>query len=119
MSSYLAKILFRIRCADGDHTPQFDEQLRIIFAEDRFDAFQKARKLGHREEDQFLNELQKPVCWQFVDVTDLYQIDECQEGTEVFSRIFETEQPANYLKWIRTQAAGLLEDSLNKTEYLI
>lgn len=119
MPSYLAKIVFRIICADGDHMPQFDEQLRLIFAEDRLAAFHKARKLGHREEDQFLNEIQKPVRWQFIDVTDLYHIDESMEGTEVFSRIFESEQPGNYLKWVRTQASGLLEDSLNETSYLM
>jgi len=29
MNWYLAKLVFRIICGDGDHTPQFDEQLCV------------------------------------------------------------------------------------------
>ena len=34
MKWYLAKLIYRIICGDGTHTPQFDEQLRLIHAED-------------------------------------------------------------------------------------
>ena len=34
MKWYLAKIIYRIICGEGIHTPQFDEQLRLIHAED-------------------------------------------------------------------------------------
>ena len=30
MKWYLAKIVYRIICGEGNHTPQFDEQLRLI-----------------------------------------------------------------------------------------
>ena len=34
MNWFLAKIVYRIVCGKGEHTPQFDEQLRLIGAED-------------------------------------------------------------------------------------
>ena len=61
MNWYLTKIIYRIICGDGNHTAQFDEQLRLISAEDDLHAFIKARQLGHREEDSFLNNNRKPV----------------------------------------------------------
>ena len=45
MNWYLAKMVYRIICGDGNHTPQFDEQLRLIKAQDEFHAFQKIVKL--------------------------------------------------------------------------
>ena len=34
MKWYLAKLVYRIICGEGNHKPQFDEQLRLIYAED-------------------------------------------------------------------------------------
>ena len=33
MNWYLSKIIFRIICGEGRHTPQFDEHLRLIAGE--------------------------------------------------------------------------------------
>ncbi|MFA6946933.1 MAG: DUF4288 domain-containing protein, partial [Pedobacter sp.] len=33
MNWYVAKLIFRITCRNGNHQPQFDEQLRLISAE--------------------------------------------------------------------------------------
>jgi len=49
MNWYLAKIVFRIVCGDGEHTPQFDEQLRLILASSKEEAFKKA---GHKVEKE-------------------------------------------------------------------
>jgi hypothetical protein len=49
MKWYLAKLVYRIICGEGAHTPQFDEQLRLVCAEDDLHAFQKARATGHLE----------------------------------------------------------------------
>ena len=46
MKWFLAKLVFLIHCGNGNHTPQFDEQLRLIYAEDELHAFHKARLLG-------------------------------------------------------------------------
>jgi hypothetical protein len=49
MNWYLAKIVYRIICGDGDHTAQFDEQLRLIYAANKEDAFYKAQHIGKKK----------------------------------------------------------------------
>ena len=66
MNWYLSKIVFQIICGDGQHTPQFDEQLRLIEAEDADIAFAKAQAIGGQEQEAFLNQHQHLVQWQFV-----------------------------------------------------
>ena len=34
MNWYLTKIVYQIICGEGNHTAQFDEQLRLIAADD-------------------------------------------------------------------------------------
>ena len=53
MKWYLAKMVFRIICGEGEHTPQFDEQLRLVAGLTKEEAFQKAREMGRKEEEAF------------------------------------------------------------------
>jgi hypothetical protein len=46
MNWYLTKIVFQIICGDGDHTPQFDEQLRLISASSKEAAISKAQHMA-------------------------------------------------------------------------
>lgn len=59
MSWFLSKIVYQIICGEGDHTPQFDEQLRLIEADDEATAFTKARTIGELEQEMFFNQQQK------------------------------------------------------------
>lgn len=115
MKWYLAKIVYRIICGDGNHTPQFDEQLRLIEAEDDMHAFQKARIMGDMEEDTFLNNAQKPVLWKFIDVAELHPLDNLTDGIEIHSRIAEEENATVYIKSIKDRAKYLHEACLQKT----
>jgi len=76
MNWYLAKIVFKIICGNGNHAAQFDEQLRLVNANTKMLALQKAIELGKSEEDMFLNIHQQPVHWQFVNVSELYKMEE-------------------------------------------
>ena len=68
MNWYLAKIVYRIICGEGNHVGQFDEQLRLVTASNKEDAFQKAQFIGKQEEEFFLNDRQQLVQWQFINV---------------------------------------------------
>ena len=114
MKWYLAKLVYRIICGDGNHTPQFDEQLRLVNAEDDLDAFQKARTTGHREEDSFLNNIKKPVHWKFIDISELHPLTELIDGAELYSRICEHEAADEYMKNTRQRARFILESSMQK-----
>jgi hypothetical protein len=118
MKWYLAKIVYRIICGDGNHTPQFDEQLRLIQAEDDMHAFQKARIMGDGQEDNFLNDDKKPVRWEFIDVSDLYQLEAFIDGLELHSRISEEESAENYIRNIKDRAKFLHETCLQKTFHM-
>jgi len=115
MKWYLAKVVYRIICGDGNHTPQFDEQLRLIEAEDDMHAFQKARIMGDEEEDHFLNNEQKPVHWKFIDVSELYVLENLNNGIELYSRITDEEDAEGYIRGIRNRAKYLHEECLQKT----
>lgn len=54
MNWYLAKMVFRILCGDGNHRAQFDEQLRLISAVSREEAFHKALEWGKKMKIFFL-----------------------------------------------------------------
>ena len=98
MKWYLAKIVYRIICGEGNHTAQFDEQLRLIYAEDDMHAFQKARIMGDNEEDNFLNNAQKPVHWKFIDVSELHPLNKLIDGAELYSKICEEEDAEAYIR---------------------
>src|SRR5215813_4839431 len=107
MNWYLAKIVFRIVCGDGDHLPQFDEQLRLIRAENKEDAFRKAQSMGKREEETFLNRKEQLVQWQFINVSELYRLSELIDGAELYSRIEEKENAEQYVHIIHQKAENI------------
>ncbi|MEQ1676122.1 MAG: DUF4288 domain-containing protein [Chitinophagaceae bacterium] len=104
MNWYLAKMVFRIICGDGSHTAQFDEQLRLILADSKEEAFHKAQLLGGKEEEIFFNRNQQLVQWQFISVSELYQLRELIDGAELYSRIEEKENADSYLHIIHKKA---------------
>lgn len=115
MHWYVAKIVFQIICGNGNHTPQFDEQLRLIAATDEEEALAKARGIGWAEEVVFFNDRQELVQWKFIDVSERYRLQDLAHGAEVYSRIVETENAPAYITRVQLRAAYLEEASLEKT----
>ena len=107
MNWFLVKMVFRIICGEGDHTAQFDEQLRLVLAESKEAAFQKAQLLGRKEEDMFFNQNQQLVQWQFINVSELYPLDDLIDGAEIYSRIEEKENADSYLQLVYQKAEQL------------
>ena len=96
MKWYIVKLVYRVLSSEGKPTSQFDEQLRMINADDELHAFQKARLLGHREQDSILNGLNKPVLWKFIDVTEVHVLGGLKDGTEITSHISEEANAAAF-----------------------
>jgi len=108
MNWYLAKIVFQIRCGDGHHKGQFDEQLRLINAEGKEEAFEKAQFIGKQEEETFINQKQQLVQWQFINVSELYKLSKLIDGAELYSRIEEYENADAYIDVINKKAMHIL-----------
>src|SRR4051794_41183571 len=89
MNWFLAKMVFRIFCGNGNHAPQFEQQLRLIYAEDELHAFHKARLLGEGDRVHDQSENAANIKWKFLDVTELHSLVVCTDGAEVYSLIEE------------------------------
>jgi hypothetical protein len=107
MKWFTAKIVFGIHHSSKDAITQYDEQIRVIKARDEHEAFLKARMLGVREEYSFTNENDEEVSWEFVDVTDLSEINELTDGMELYSRIHETDSREQYIRFVHDKALQL------------
>lgn len=107
MNWYLAKIVFQIVCGEGLHTPQFDEQLRLVSGRSKEEAFLRAQEMGKREEETFYNRKEQLVQWQFINVSELYRLSELIDGAELYSRIEEKENADAYIYSINQKAKNL------------
>lgn len=111
MNWYLIKLVYRIICGQGNHTAQFDEQLRLIQADSAQEAFEKSSILGEKEEDKFYNEEQKLVQWKFINVAELYKLSVLLDGAELYSRVQETDNADLYIELTNNKAAHILHNS--------
>jgi len=107
MNWYIAKIIFRICNGEGSHKPQFDEHLRLIQASNFEEAFLKARILGLQEEATFLNNHLDMVKWEFVNVSELFPMNELKDGVELYSQIQEKEEAEHYIHYVHQKAAAI------------
>lgn len=104
MKRYLAKLMFNINIDQGNHTSQFDEQVRIIESNNLESAFQKARIIGKKEEEVFLNHEHKQVNWKFIDVLELYAIEDLKDGEQVYSTTHESDDSKSFINYIRSKS---------------
>ena len=112
MRWYVAKIVYQIICGKGDHMPQFDEQLRLISAQSKQEAAQKAREIGQQEQYAFKNQRQELVEWKFINVPELYTLDQLSDGMELYSRIEEPADANAYVAWLQMKSAQLQEQQV-------
>jgi hypothetical protein len=108
---YLIKLTYRFICGNGEHAAEFNEQIRMICAEDTLHAFHKARLIGERETTA-LNTAAITACWKFIDVSAIIPINQLQDGAELWSHNYETTDAAQYISTTRQQASNLLQHSI-------
>ena len=101
---YLVKLVYQVVSGEGAHTPQFDEQLRLIRADELDWACEKAKVLGQIGAFTFLNDSNVEVKWKFVDVVDVCEIGEIEDGVQIYSSTEEPEDISSYLTLINAKA---------------
>lgn len=109
MNWYLAKIVYQIICGEGKHTAQFDEQLRVLAAVDDNAAFNKAQQIGIQEQTCFYNAQQKLAQWNFINITELYCLNEHVDGAEVYSKIWNMQNADSYIYQVHEKAKQINE----------
>jgi Domain of unknown function (DUF4288) len=114
MNWYLAKMVFRIVCGEGVHTAQFDEQLRLVGAATKEEAFQKAQQMGQQEDDTFFNRKEQLVRWQFINISELYKLSDLIDGAELYSRIEEKDNADAYIYTVHQKAENIFFTHTNQ-----
>ena len=104
MNWYVAKLVFRITCGNGNHPPQFDEQLRLISATCEKEALKKGKNLIYEEKIALETKDQSPIRWDFINMTELYQVDELKDGSEIYCSILEVNDAEEYIEMSHQKA---------------
>ncbi|TCJ18618.1 DUF4288 domain-containing protein [Flaviaesturariibacter flavus] len=116
---YIAKLIYRITCGSGAHQPQFDEQLRLLEAEDEAAAFARAIAIGRSGEDRFVNQDEQLVSWTFVDVAELIAFEGTLDGAELYSQVRETEDAPAYVNFVHYKSHCIRERLTATNERLV
>lgn len=101
MNWFVARIVFHIIVGDGEHTPQFDEVVKLFAADNETSAFEKALLAGESGQDSFLNSSGEKVEWKFIGVSELNKINQPEDSTELYSKIIETNNADRYVYFIQ------------------
>jgi hypothetical protein len=104
MKMFLVKLIFNVRI--GSTSDVFDEQTRIIKANDELDAFIKAKALGRAEEEVFVNDKNEEVRWKFIDVLRIFDLSENSDGEQIYS-ISLKEEPEQYISFVHRSSQQL------------
>lgn len=100
MNWYLVKLVFQIVSDNG--TAQFDEQMRVIQADELPWAVEKARVLGWLEQS---GGAENSVGWRFIDVADIRKVEALQDGMHLCAHTIEVENADDYIRLIKSNAA--------------
>jgi len=92
MNSFTAQIIYRIEC-EGLPTDQYEEQWRLVYADNEELALSEAREAGKSEESTFIDRHGRTICWRMLAVKDL-QLVELKNGGLLFSIVREAEMVA-------------------------
>jgi hypothetical protein len=107
MNWYITKVVFAISPETTIETKQFDEQLRLVNADCKEEAFLKARTIGLCEEDTFYNDKMKKVKWEFINVSEVIPLNSLEDGIEIYSRIHETDEGRTYINFVHQKAVAI------------
>jgi hypothetical protein len=112
MKQYLVKLMFNINIDNGNNTSQFDEQMRVVEAHSSEDAFFKARAIGKKEEETFLDSDNKLISWHFIDVAEIYPLENIKDGEQVFSNTRKIKDTRSFISFIRQKSMEIQAKNL-------
>ena len=104
MNWYLAKLIFQLGSGGGTHPPRFDEQWRLIRADEVAWAYEKASVLGRLDESSFLNDHNETVALRFIEVADIHLIGKLEDGAQLFSATEEPMDANAYIEHIKLKS---------------
>ncbi|MEH3114146.1 DUF4288 domain-containing protein [Pedobacter terrae] len=98
MKWFAVNCIYQVICGDGKHSPQFNEQIRLIQAECIGKVLSKAN-LNAVHFNPSLNDCRgDKIVWKFLGVGGIAEVAELKDGVEVSSRIVEPRSVKLYLE---------------------
>jgi hypothetical protein len=107
MKWFAVNCIYQVICGEGKHTPQFNEQTRLIQAIGQMQALDKARLNAVNFNPPFDNCKGEKVVWKFIGVGGISAIEEPADGVEVNSSIIEPESVDQYLEELKHRNQSL------------
>ena len=89
MKTYTTQIVYCIEC-EGRPTDQYEEQWRLVYAENEQAAVIEARKIGNNEETTIIDRHGRDIRWRLIAVKDLQEVA-LSNGCLLFSLVKEVE----------------------------
>jgi len=87
--AFIAQLVYSIEC-EGRSTDQYEEQWRLIYADDETRALDEARKVAEQDEATMIDRHGRTIVWKLLAVKDL-QPAVLQNGAMLFSIVKEPE----------------------------
>lgn len=109
MNWFVARYIYQIITGEGNHAPQFDEQLRLIVSDDNAGALFKAEAQADNFQQPFRNCRGEMVSWKFICVADLYEIQSPADGAELASVLHEPNDVEAFLETVNQHKSYLQE----------
>lgn len=107
MRYYLAKLCYEIICGDGNHTPQFEEQIRLLNTVSYANALQQAQAIGEAETLILQPANRARVEWKFLGVTELLELQPMVHGAELFQTHHEIAYADGYRAFVKHKSNQL------------
>jgi len=93
MKAFTAQIIYKIEC-EGQPTDQYEEEWRLIFANDDEQVLTEARKVANDQETTIIDRHGRTICWKLLAVKDIQPV-EIENGALLFSYVKEIEPIAS------------------------
>jgi hypothetical protein len=115
---YLAKLVYKIDRPAQNRPAEFDVQLRLIRADEKDWAIEKATTIGRLEETVVTDTHNRTVEWKFIGVTEIIEIGELEDTSLIYSQSEEPTNETEYKVSLKSKMALLNQHILVGTEKL-
>ena len=109
MQWYISKLVFQIISTQKE-TIQFNEQIKLIGAEDELQAFNKARIIG---DNTCLQYKSVETAIRFIDVSELQPLTEVKDGLSIISNLVSNVSAEDYICKTQKSASYLFQKGLH------
>ncbi|MCB0696354.1 MAG: DUF4288 domain-containing protein [Chitinophagaceae bacterium] len=87
MKTFASQIIYSIKC-DGVFTGQYDEQWRLVFAEDEERAIEEAKTVGMNESSIMVDRHGRTISWELIAIKDIREL-QLGHGSLLSSKVID------------------------------